>query len=274
MYNLYLLACLVLLHLSSCINNQKDAESHSAYIPTDYTLVWQDEFTSSSARDLPDENNWWYETGNNGWGNNEIQNYIPGFRDRDTCAIVSDDVLKIIAKKVGDEVLSVRMNTNESWKYGYFEARLRMPHGRGSWPAFWMMPRDFTTWPDDGEIDIVEYVGYRPDVVQSSIHTKRYNHMIGTEKTATKSIIDAENEFHIYALEWTDSFLKGFVDGEEYFHFNNDKQGNKETWPFDAPFYIKLNLAWGGNWGGLEGVDESKLPLVYEIDYVRVYQKK
>ncbi|MBP1664995.1 MAG: family 16 glycosylhydrolase, partial [Bacteroidetes bacterium] len=182
--------------------------------------------------------------GANGWGNNEIQNYIAGARGTDTCAVIADGVLKIIAKKVGSEVLSIRMNSIDSWTYGYFEARLKVPAGKGTWPAFWMMPKNFTSWPLDGELDIMEYVGYRPNVVQASVHTMAYNHTIGTQKTATKTIQNAETEFHIYAMEWTAD-----------------------------PFYLKLNLAWGGNWGGAQGIDATKLPAVYEIDYVRVFQK-
>ncbi len=103
---------------------------------------------------------------------------------KDTCAQVSGGTLKIIARQSGTEVLSVRMNTARSWTYGYFEARLKLPAGKGTWPAFWMMPKNFTAWPDDGEIDIMEEVGYRPNYVSSSIHCKAYNHSIGTQKTA------------------------------------------------------------------------------------------
>jgi hypothetical protein len=98
-------------------------------------------------------------------------------------------------------------------------------------------------------------------------------HSIGTEKTATKNILNAEKEFHIYAMEWTADKITGYVDGVAYFTFMNDKKNDKKTWPFNAPFYLKLNLAWGGNWGGSQGIDETKLPATYEIDYVRVYQK-
>lgn len=93
----------------------------------------------------------------------------------------------------------------------------------------------------------MEYVGYQPNVVHFTVHTKAYNHMIGTQKGASKTIQHAETEFHIYAVEWTADYIKGFVDGVEYFQFNNDGAGNKETWPFNVPFYLKLNLAWGGN---------------------------
>ena len=240
------------------------------YVPNGYTLVWQDEFETSH---MPDTNKWWYETGAGGWGNNEIQNYIPGFSGQDTCAQVYGGSLKIIAKKVGSQILSIRMNTVNSWTYGYFEARLKLPVGKGTWPAFWMMPKNFQAWPDDGEIDIMEEVGYRPNWVSSSIHCKAYYHSIGTQKTAERFVPTAQTDFHIYAIEWTEDYIYGFVDGVHYFTFLNDKTGNKNTWPFSTPFYLKLNLAWGGNWGGAQGVDESILPATYEIDYVRVYQK-
>ncbi len=248
------------------------------HVPEGYTLVWREEFNADRLNGgkpaLPDMKRWWYEAAAPGWVNNELQTYVDGgFRGTDTVAAIYDGTLKIIARKSGNAILSARINTNESWTYGYFEARLRVPGGKGTWPAFWMMPRDFKQWPLDGEIDIMEYVGYRPNVVQSSIHTQAYNHVQRTEKTATKAIQNAETEFHIYAVEWTADYIKGFVDGEEYFRFDNDEAGNKHTWPFNVPFYLKLNLAWGGDWGGSQGVDESKLPAVYEIDYVRVYQR-
>ncbi|GHU94897.1 beta-glucanase [Bacteroidia bacterium] len=244
--------------------------------PAGYTLVWFDEFNDKLAggkATLPSTDNWWFETGAGGWGNNEIQNYIDRVSGTDTCAFISDGALKIVAKKRGNEVLSVRMNTKQSWLYGYFEARLKLPQGKGTWPAFWMLPQNFQNWPDDGEIDIMEEVGYRPNWVASSIHCKAYYHSIGTQKSNEKYIATAESDFHIYAVEWTPDVIKGFIDGEKYFEFPNDKKGKKDTWPFNAPFYLKLNLAWGGNWGGAEGVDNSALPATYEIDYVRVFQK-
>lgn len=257
--------CLLVAGSSSAI------DKNSNYVPAGYTLVWQEEFDEGN---MPDMSRWYYETGGHGWGNNEIQNYIAGVREADTCAFVSDGTLKIVAKKVGDEVLSARLNTMEGWKYGYFEASLKLPEGKGTWPAFWMMPEEFNHWPADGEIDIMEEVGYRPNWTSSAIHCKAYNHGIGTQKTGEQFIPTAQSEFHIYALEWTEDYIKGYVDGKCHFVFENDKQGNNDTWPFDKSFIIKLNLAWGGNWGGAEGVDESFLPATYEIDYVRAYQKK
>jgi hypothetical protein len=246
-------------------------------VPVGYKLVWQDEFNDPRQTNgkpvLPNTDLWWYETGNNGWGNNEIQNYVPAVKGTDTCAMVYDGTLKIVAKKVGSEVLSTRMNTSTNWTYGYFEARLKLPVGKGTWPAFWMMPKNFTAWPKDGEIDIMEEVGYRPNYISSSIHCQAYYHSIGTQKTAEKYVTTSQSEFHVYAVEWTEDFIKGYVDGVNYFTFANDKKGDYNTWPFSNPFYLKLNLAWGGNWGGAQGVDESFLPATYEVDYVRVFQK-
>ncbi len=242
----------------------------SIVAPDGYTLVWNDEFDKGTEP----SSDWWYETGDGGWGNNEIQNYVAGSQNGEQLAIVNNGILSILCKKISGKVYSIRMNTSNSWKYGYFEARLKLPTGKGTWPAFWMMPKNYTAWPDDGEIDIMEEVGYHPNYVSSSIHCKSYNHTLGTQKTKETLVSTAQNEFHVYALEWTEDFIRTYVDGKELFYFQNDKTGNKDTWPFNAPFYIKLNLAWGGNWGGAEGVDESALPTTYEIDYVRVFQQK
>jgi hypothetical protein len=135
------------------------------YVPTGYNMVWGDEFNDARTTDgkpaMPSLTKWKYETGAGGWGNNEIQNYIAGVSGTDTCAVVTNGTLKIIAKKRGAEVISIRMNSVNSWQYGYFEARLKVPGGKGTWPAFWMLPKNFVSWPLDGEIDIMEYVGYR-----------------------------------------------------------------------------------------------------------------
>lgn len=247
----------------------KPATDPSIVVPEGYELAWQDEFNEG---DMPGSE-WSYETGGNGWGNNELQHYVAGSKDNEQLAVVKDGIFSIIAKKIGGTVYSIRINTKKSWKYGYFEARLRLPSGKGTWPAFWMMPANFTSWPADGEIDIMEEVGYNPNYVSSSIHCSSYNHSMNTQKTKEIYVPTAQSEFHVYALEWTEDYIKTFVDGKELFYFANDKKGNKDTWPFNAAFYLKLNLAWGGNWGGAQGVDESVLPATYEIDYVRVFQK-
>lgn len=243
--------------------------------PAGYALVWQDEFNESS-NGLPLTSKWWYETAEPGWVNNELQTYIAGRKGDIVTADVSDGTLKIRAIKDGGRVYSARVNTTEGWTYGYFEARLRLPEGKGTWPAFWMMPTVWSGWPEGGEIDIMEHVGCVPTEVSSSIHCKSYYHAIGTQKTAARKIAGVMDEFHVYALEWTEEYIKTYVDGVQLFYYNPDNysQGRTaDTWPFNKPFELKLNLAWGGDWGGMYGVDESCLPATYEIDYVRVFQK-
>nr|AIA99608.1 hypothetical protein [uncultured bacterium contig00110(2014)] len=251
-------------------------EEPGATVPEGYSLVWSDEFDNTPNR-LPG-NEWWFETGNNGWGNNEPQYYIDRVLGNDTVAKVQNGMLTITAFKLatphdGADIISARMNTVRSWKYGYFEMRAKVPGGKGTWAAFWMLPKNFQSWPLDGEIDIMEYVGYRPDVTQASVHTAAYNHVDGTERTATRSAPGAERKFYTYGLLWTEDEIAGYIDGVKYFSFANDHANNKNTWPFNEPFYLKLNLAIGGNWGGLQGIDPNIFPARYEIDYVRVYQQ-
>ena len=265
-------------------NNNPDGNppADPGFVPEGYTLVWSDEF-DDTPNGLPDDE-WWFETGNSGWGNNEPQCYVNRVLGTDTVTKVKDGKLTITAYKLatpyagsrptpGAEIISARMNTARAWTYGYFEMKALLPGGRGTWAAFWMLPQNFQSWPLDGEIDIMEYVGYRPDVTQASVHTDAYNHVAGTEKTATRSAPGAERKFYTYALLWTEDVIKGYFEGREYFSFPNDKAGDKRTWAFNVPFYLKLNLAIGGNWGGQEGIDDTIFPSKYEIDYVRVYQK-
>jgi beta-glucanase (GH16 family) len=257
---------------------QKPPEKNSeSTVPEGYTLVWADEFDKNG---LPNSE-WWFETGGNGWGNNELQYYADKVRGTDTVAGIKGGILTITAMKLvapfteGEksfDIISARMNTVKSWKYGYFEMRAKLPGGKGTWAAFWMLPENFKRWPLDGEIDIMEYVGYRPDVTQASVHTQSYNHRAGTEKTATQTAPNAENKFYTYGLKWTEEEISGYIDDVLYFTFKNDHQNNKETWPFNEPFYLKLNLAIGGDWGGQMGIDPAIFPSHYEIDYVRVYQ--
>lgn len=239
--------------------------------PEGYTLVWSDEFAS----DKVDTDKWRFENWAPGYVNNELQRYVAGgCLDGHYTAFVEDGLLNIKAMKYNGQVISARMNTRASWTYGYMEARILLPKGKGTWPAFWMMPNDQSLgWPACGEIDIMEEVGYHPDYTSSSIHCKSYNHVIGTQKTKEVYTKGAEGEFHIYALEWTPDEIKSYVDGKQFFSFKNDGKGFNSTWPFNKPFYITLNLAWGGSWGGAMGVDESALPVTMQVDYVRVFQK-
>ena len=239
-----------------------------AYVPAGYELVWQDDFSDASSK-LVDK--WRYENWAPGRVNHELQRYLPD--DRRT-SYTQDGALYIVARKDGDQVISARMNSRESWLYGYFEAAIWLPKGKGTWPAFWMMPDDQSKgWPACGEIDIMEEVGVDADITSSSIHCESYNHVKNTQKTASRKIAGAEDEYHVYALEWTEDYIKTYVDGVLLLEFRNDKAGRENTWPFNKKFYLTLNLAWGGDWGGYAGVDESALPCTMKVDYVRVYKK-
>ena len=237
-----------------------------------YRLVWHDEFVGSSVSTT----RWSYQTADAGWVNHELQTYVAGRSPQGTkVSEVSNGTLKIRAFKEGGKIYSARMYGQKStgFKYGYIEARIKLPHGKGTWPAFWMMPVKYSKWPDDGEIDIMEEVGVDPNVVSSSIHCKAYNHPNNTQKTHAMTCNAAEHSFHVYALEWTADYIKTYVDGQPQLTFENDGTGNKDTWPFNVAFYPILNLAWGGDWGGYAGVDESALPVTMEVDYVRIWQK-
>ncbi len=234
--------------------------------PDGYTLVWNDEFNGTELG-----GDWTYEIQSAGWVNNELQTYV-----KDTeVTTVSDGTLKINLIKNGDDVKSARIYAKykEGWQYGYIEASIKLPTGKGTWPAFWMMPVNYTSWPDDGEIDIMESVGYNPNVVVSTIHCNKYNNTGTSIESASMSVPTSQTEFHVYALEWTEDELIFYVDGEVLLTYANDGTGT-DAWPFDAPFYVILNLAWGGDWGGLNGVDESALPATMEVEYVRVFQRQ
>ncbi len=161
-----------------------------------------------------------------------------------------------------------------AWTYGRIEVRAKVPSGRGTWPAIWTLGTDRRAvgWPACGEIDILEYVGHEPGVVHANVHTRGFNHARGNGRGARVQVPDAETAFHVYALEWTPRRLEFFVDDRKFFTLENDGTG-PDSWPFDAPQYLILNLAIGGSWGGQKGVDESIFPQRFVVDYVRVYQR-
>lgn len=240
------------------------------------TPTWSDEFEYSG---LPDSKKWGYDVGGNGWGNNELQYYT---KDRTENARVENGKLIIEACKEdfnGNKYSSARLVTKNKgdWTYGKFVVRAKLPRGIGTWPAIWMLATEQlysnTYWPDNGEIDIMEHVGYDPGNVHVSIHSKAYNHVIGTQKTATITVGDAMNTSHDYIIEWSPEKIVGYVDNKKYFEFQNQNLSWKE-WPFDKKFHLLLNIAVGGNWGGQKGVDESIWPQRMEIEYVRVYSLK
>jgi len=252
----------------------QSAAATAAYdAPEGYELVWNDEFNSGSELN---SNDWTHEVQNSYWVNNELQNYVNHKTpDGDVVTEIKNGTLRIHCLKENGKIYSGRVyaKVTEGWTYGYIEASIKLPSGKGTWPAFWMMPVNFKSWPDDGEIDIMEEVGYRPNYVSSSLHANSHVHSNNTQVTAEKYCSTAEGEFHTYAILWTADNITTYVDGEQILSYDNRGLGT-DDWPYNAPFYVILNLAWGGDWGGIQGVDESKLPVTMEVDYVRVFQKK
>jgi beta-glucanase (GH16 family) len=242
-----------------------------------WRLVWSDEFDYAG---LPDPKKWDYDVGGKGWGNKESQFYTARRKEN---ARVENGHLIIEARRERwqeNEYTSARLVTRNKgdWTYGRFEVRAKLPSGRGTWPAIWMLSTGWTYggWPSSGEIDIMEEVGFDPDVVHASVHTSAYNHTINTQKTARIKVPNSRNEFNVYAVEWSPEEIRGFVNDQHYFTFRNERLTNPAAdyrqWPFDKPFHLLLNLAVGGTWGGQQGVDPAIWPQRLVIDYVRVYE--
>ena len=218
-------------------------------------LIFSEEFNYSG---VPDAKKWTQEQGGGGWGNNELQFYT------NKNAYVSNGFLTIESRKEnwgGRSYTSARLISKQAFTYGVFEMRAKLPKGRGSWPAFWLLAsKRPLNWPRDGEIDILEHVGYDPGRIHANIHCQKYNHAQGTGKGNNIVINDPFNTFHVYKLDWNAKRLIFYVDNKQYFVYT--KQENTiEAWPFDMPENILLNTAVGGNWGGIKGVDDSIFPL-------------
>lgn len=236
-----------------------------------YNLVWNDEFNKDGYL----SSDWTHEVKGDHWVNNELQNYVNTQTPNGAKVTeIKDGVLRINCLKENGKVYSGRVyaKVKEGWKYGYIEARIKLPKGKGTWPAFWMMPVNFRSWPTDGEIDIMEEVGANANYVSSSLHADGHVHTNNTQVTHEMYCKGAEDDFHVYAMEWTAKSITTYVDGIQQLYYANPGTGNRD-WPYDAPFYVILNLAWGGDWGGYRGIDESALPTTMEVDYVRVFQK-
>jgi beta-glucanase (GH16 family) len=237
-----------------------------------WELVWADEFEGSG---LPDPSRWTYETG---FVRNAEKQYYTKARPEN--ARVEGGVLVLEARREpweeGAEYTSASVTTSQSaaWTYGRIEVRAKIPTGRGTWPAIWMLGDSiaWNGWPRCGEIDIMEHVGFDPGKIHATVHTAAYNHVKGTQKGAAFEAGNPAADFHVYAAEWTPDEIVFFYDDREIFRFRNEGTG-PGTWPFDAPHYLILNVAIGGGWGGQKGIDDSIFPVRMLVDYVRVYQR-
>ena len=241
-------------------------------------LAWSDEFNYTG---LPDSTKWTYDVGGSGWGNQELQYYT---KRRSENARVEGGNLIIEARReafiAGNAYTSARLlsrGKGGSQTYGRFEIRAKIPAGRGTWPAIWMLPDQNPygnhSWPDNGEIDIMEHVGYDPNVVHASTHCKSYFFRTNNQKTGVTRLPDATTAFHTYAVEWTPETITADIDGQLYFAARNEGTG-WEAWPWNQPFHLLLNVAVGGEWGGKQGIDEAALPQQMAVDYVRFYRMK
>ena len=233
-------------------------------------LVWNDEFNTAG---VPATDKWDYDIGDGGWGNNELQTYT----NTRTNSWVENGRLYIKAVKNNNSWTSARMVTRQKgdWLYGRIEVKAKLPSGKGTWPAIWMLPTDweYGGWPSSGELDIMEHVGYDPGVIHGTAHTESYYFKIGTQKGSSITVPDAMTAFHVYAIEWDAEQIRWYVDDQLYFTFNNEHNTYKE-WPFDKRFHLLLNIAIGGDWGGAQGIDPNLTEAVMEVEYVRVYSNK
>lgn len=262
--------CLLVAVLAPAAHAAEDAGEQPRAWTFASTPAWQDEFDRDGA---PDPAKWGYDLGGTGWGNNELQYYT----DKPANAFVADGLLTIVARrqKAGkNRYTSARLVSRGKgdFQYGRIEFRARLPVGRGTWGALWMLPTEnrYGRWPRSGEIDIMEHVGHDPGQVHVTVHTQAYNHTIKTQRGKQAHVADHATQFHRYRVDWTPDAIRGYIDDAPVFEFANEGTG-PDAWPFDQPFHLLMNLAVGGDWGGAQGVDEAAFPAWMEVDYVRVY---
>lgn len=239
---------------------------------TEWTLIWSDEFNGDSPR--PDPAKWNYEHGK--VRNNEAQFYT---WDRRKNARVENGKLIIEARKEPFEnssytAASITTNHRFSFQYGRIEISAKVPHGRGVWPALWMLGDDINTvgWPRCGELDIMEYVGHEQGVVFCNVHATKKNGQHASSGANLKNQTPWAG-FHTYAMEWDEKEIKFYYDSTEMHAFKRNPEGNVQ-WAFDRKMYLLMNIAIGGSWGGQKGIDDDVFPAQMEVDFVRVYQKK
>lgn len=235
-----------------------------------WSLIWNDEFDAEQI----DRQNWAFDIGGHGWGNGEMQYYT----DRSENARLENGLLVVEAvqeKYDGSYYTSARLKSQglQEFQYGRMEARLKVPEGKGFWPAFWMLGSNFSQvgWPDCGEIDIMEYVGKEPDLVMGTLHGPGYSGALGFSgwNRQTYNIAD---DFHTFGIEWDEDQITWFYDGDAYHSMKREDVGDR-PWVFDQPFFFIINLAVGGTLGGMVS-PTTVFPSQYLVDYVRVYEKQ
>lgn len=246
----------------------------------EYQLVWEDNFDGTELN----TDFWNIEIGGGGWGNQEKQYYT----DRSENLRIEDGCLIIEAKQEqyeNNNYTSARITTKnkKDFVYGKIEARISLPSGRGTWPAFWML--GYGSWPTCGEIDIMEHVGSNPTMISHALHTRKKNGSNGTNWSYRATVENVEGEFHIYGIEWLKDYelqrdaIRFYIDDEvSTIQYEPTAEPDFEQWPFNDAFYIILNLAIGGTMGGSINTnifaDPENNPVLMKVDWVRVYQKQ
>lgn len=238
-------------------------------IPQDWKLVWQDEFDDPAV----DPSKWRVEVGYTGGSNAEWETYT----DRSENVYVENSCLVIAAREEqynGLNYTSARLHTQglHAWTYGRFEARIQIPFGQGLWPAFWMLGEDIplVNWPECGEIDIMEAIGKRPDMVRGTLHGPGYSR---DDSVGMDFVVPGQrfaDDFHRYAIEWEPDQIRFYVDD---CHYNTLTRADVPgRWAFDHPFFMLINVAVGGFWPGYPD-ETTRFPQFMRVDYVRVYQR-
>lgn len=255
----------ITLLLIGCSTDEKQT------VTTMKQLVMQDEFDTNGA---PNPSLWSYNigTGNNGWGNNELQYYT----DRPENIVVENGMLKITAIQelyMGAGYTSARILSKGKFekKYGRFEARIKLPWGKGIWPAFWMLGAnsDTVVWPQCGEIDIMEYIGSNPTTAFGTVHGPGYSGAESISKSYSLLNDRFDNDFHIFGIEWGENYINYYIDDVLYNQITPEDVPGE--WVFNEPFYIILNMAVGGNLPGPPN-SQTVFPQTMLIDYIRVYE--
>jgi beta-glucanase (GH16 family) len=241
----------------------------------EWKLVWSDEF---EGKGLPDTTKWTFDIGNWGWGNNELENYTV---NRIENARQENGNLIIEAQKSAPGWTSARLTTRgkESFLYGKIEFRAKVPSGRGTWSAGWMLGdayRDEISWPYCGEIDVLENVGFDIDGqtgngrTTASVHCGAYYFKRGNQRSSVINVGNQKDAFHTYTVEWLPDRINMYLDGKKYFDYHDTS--DSLTWPFNKPQNLIINLAIGGGWGGAKGVDPDISSEKLIVDYIRVYE--
>lgn len=264
------------------VSAQPQPEIEPDHAPAGYTLVFSDEFDVGS---MPDPTKWDYATERNaeGWFNQEKQYYAKArpenSRIENGKLIIEAHAEMLDPAKYkdwsGQKYTSARLLTRgkASWAYGFFEIRAKLPCGVGTWPAIWTLPEDPTVkWPNGGELDIMEHVGFAPGEINQTVHTKAFNFGSGSQKTTKFAVPAACDAMHRYQMLWTEDFVLMGVDDKPKFMFRR-VVNDRARWPFDQPHHLLLNVAVGGSWGGQKGIRPEAFPARMEVDYVRVYQR-